>query len=137
MTEEPIREGEWVEGSEGDERKKPLERVKNEMQNIRERFARGGFFAFAIFFAVGIVFGISAKTIAARSITLGYWDYMVSPKEISAVNLNEIQQRLLGKQAEQAKEQEEAMKKAQEEAEAKLPPLPPAPEPPELPQEEK
>lgn len=140
MSEKPIREGEWSEG--GDDRQSsPTETIRMAVSKIREQMARGGVVALAVFFALGIVFGISAKTLAARSLTMGYWDYMIAPQDISAANLNAIQQKLLAKQAEALKEQEEAAKKAEESAgenggnAGELPPLPPAPEPPALPEE--
>ncbi len=98
----------------------------------------------AVFFVVGIAFGISAKTLAARSLTMGYWDYSVLSRDISALDLNAVQQKLLAKQAEELKKQEEAAKKAEEAATGnadelppELPPLPPAPEPPTLPEGER
>lgn len=146
MAEEPVREGEGKEGEEG--YVSPGEKAGHVWATIRERFARGGFFALAVFFVIGVVFGVSAKSIAARSITIGYWDYQVSPREISAVNMNAVQQKLVAAQAEEARKQEEALKAAQESAETgvstdveeggeddagteELPPLPPAPAPPE------
>lgn len=106
MTEEPMREEESEESS-------LVERMRRKTKNIQDRFARGGIFLFAIFFVVGIIFGVSAKTLAGKSITIGYWDYTVSQRESSAIDLNAVQTRLLAKTAEEAKKQESAPKEAE------------------------
>lgn len=104
---------------------------------IRERLARGGFFALAVFFIVGLLFGVAAKTLASRSITLGYRDYTVSDRDRSAVDLNAVQKRLLSRQEEEMKKQQEAREGSEPTApdsggasSGELPPPPPAPEPP-------
>ncbi len=128
MAEEPKREGEW--DVEKGEPISPMEKIQGGVHALRERFARGGFFSLIVFFAIGILFGVSAKMLAARNVTIGYWDYTISSKDVSALDLNAVQQKLVATQKEEAKKQEEELKKAQEEAEKNLPPLPPTPEPP-------
>lgn len=134
MTEESVREKDVSEEEQGSVSLR--ERFEGMSRNIRERCARGGFLLLSGLFAGGILFGVAAKTLSARSVTMGYLDYTVSAKDISAVDLNAVQRKLVSKQEEEAKRQKEEMKKAQEEMESKLPPLPPTPEPPALPEEE-
>jgi len=132
MTEAPIREREWLEEEEGEERSSPSEVVRNSIRNVREKLAKGGSFVFVVFFAIGLVFGISAKTLAMRSMTIGYWDYTVTPQEKTAVDLNAVQQKLLAVQADEAKKQTDAATQgadanAQNGDAKQLPPPPPAP----------
>lgn len=132
MTEESVRE---EVSSDEKEMVSPVDRFREISRNVRERFARGGFLFFSVLFVAGIVFGVAAKTLSARSVTMGYLDYTVSAEDVSALDLNAVQRKLVSKQEEAAKQQEEELKKEQEEMESKLPPLPPTPEPPALPEE--
>lgn len=154
MAEEPNREASWMEEEE-EKSVSPVEKARKFVQDTRERLAQGGVFALAVFFVIGTLFGIAAKSVAGRSVTIGYWDYTVSPRDRGAVDLNAVQKKLLVQEEEAMKKQEEEMKKAEEassgdekdaeiesegnspEVPAELPPLPPAPEPPLLPETER
>jgi hypothetical protein len=152
MAEEPIPKEEWSEDDEAP-REGLADRMRSATKTLREKFAKGGVFVFAVFFVFGVLFGVAAKAVAARSILIGYWDYTVSPRDKAAVNLNAVQHELLAQQADEAKKQEDAAKAAEnaagagangangangsdvktngDESSSELPPLPPAPAPPE------
>ncbi len=55
-------------------------------------------------FLLGAVFGVAMKTTASQSIVVGYWDYTVSPRDISAVDLNAAQKKMLSKIEEEQKQ---------------------------------
>lgn len=151
MAEEPMEKEELFEDD--TPRRSLADRMRDATKTLRERFEQGGTFLFAVFFVLGVFFGIAAKAVAARSILIGYWDYTVSSRDKTAVDLNAVQKKLLAEQAEEAKKQEEAAKAAsdatgangsnEEGAPANVdgstselpPPPPPPPAPPEVQQE--
>ncbi len=61
---------------------------------VRKKFAKGGTGTLALLFVLGFFFGVAAKTVASRSILIGYGDYTISPKDRSAVDINAIQAKL-------------------------------------------
>ena len=73
------------------------DRARDARNRLQKKLAEGGALMFALLFVFGIFFGAAAKAVAARSILIGYWDYTVSPRERSAVNLNALQQEIARK----------------------------------------
>jgi hypothetical protein len=51
----------------------------------------------ALLLVMGILVGFSVKTEAAKRITIGYGDYLLSQKDASAYDINAIQKNLLAK----------------------------------------
>lgn len=137
MAEEPMSKEEWSDDDMPTE--SWADRARDARNRLQKKLAEGGALMFALLFVFGIFFGAAAKAVAARSILIGYWDYTVSPRERSAVNLNALQQEIADRQKEAAQKQEEAAQPSapsadatngEGEAPAELPPLPPTPEPP-------
>lgn len=138
MAEEPTSNEEWSE--EDDAPKKSLmDRAQELRSNIQKRLAKGSVFTFVLVFVFGIFFGIAAKSVASRSILIGYWDYTITPQEKAAVNLNAVQQEIAARQEEASKSQKENVAPATDNTPdaavsngdapaGELSPLPPTPE---------
>lgn len=107
MAEEPMLKEEW-----SDDGTPTMEgwtdRVRNVRDRLRKSFFGRGVPMFVLLFVLGAFFGAAARAVAERSILVGYWDYTVSPQEKSAVNLNALQQEIIDRQNEAAKNQEES-----------------------------
>lgn len=148
MAEEPVTNDELSE--EEDVPMKSLgDRVREFRNSLQKRFSEGSALTLVLLFVLGLLFGAAAKSVASRSILIGYWDYTITPKERAAVNLNALQEELDARQKEAAKPQnaEDATASQPEDSggesvsgqsssEEELPPLPPTPEPPASPSPE-
>ncbi len=66
------------------------------VKRIRKRPSQKGF-EMVLLLVLGILVGFSVKTEAAKRITMGANDYMVTQRDVNAYDLNQVQKDLLAK----------------------------------------
>lgn len=107
-----------------DDRPSLVDRFRGVFRNAIQKLKTGGPIALVFLLLVGVAFGVAAKTLAREKITVGYWDYAVSPRDVAAMNINALEKQVADK-ARQATE--EATKQIESGN------TPPVPEPPTTP----
>lgn len=109
---------------EGVDRPSVLGRFWSTIQVSIQKLKAGGPVALVFLFLIGIFFGVAAKTLAREKITEGYLDYTVSPRDVAAVNVNELEKQVADKARQAAEEAERQIEAGN---------TPPIPEPPTAP----